>query len=412
MRRLAQLGFCAIIFSSCAGSPGITTSAQDSHFIAASAYRLVAPAGLTATFGTSKIWKGGFSGTIVIANKSPQNISWSTLSFTLAPGASIAPGATVWGAATSFANDAGTYTMIPGSNRRANPIAAGSSVEIDYDGTGAFSGVGSTCTLDGASCVSGSAPTPDPTASATATPTPTAAPSSPAGLNPGVAPGGNFNLANWELDLPLPSGNSVKIIQPSQLVGSSGFTDSYFYTAADGGMAFFVPENGAHTPNSNYPRSELRELSFDGSNANWPMTGTNVMTATLKVVNVTDHTVVGQVHIGSALQSGLASSTKPLLELYYYANGKLVMGLEKSPSGSQTDYTIGTVPVGTVFRYSIEVSGDTITIGLNGANQTFTASPNFNGYGMYFKAGNYLQTTGNSSTVGSLDEFYALTVSH
>ncbi len=36
----------------------------------------------------------------------------------------------------------------------------------------------------------------------------------------------------------------------------------------------------------------------------------------------------------------------------------------------------------------------------------------FNGYGMYFKAGDYDQTAGTDPTVGATVKFYALQVSH
>jgi hypothetical protein len=138
------------------------------------------------------------------------------------------------------------------------------------------------------------------------------------------------------------------------------------------------------------------------------------MSATLEATDITGHTVIGQVHIGSPLPGvTVASSTKPLLELYYYANGNLVTGLEKSPSGSQTTTMIGNIPLGTKFTYAIQVSGDTVTIKLNNnAPVVLTASSSFNAYGMYFKAGDYLQTTGTSATVGAHVEFYSVTVQH
>ena len=40
------------------------------------------------------------------------------------------------------------------------------------------------------------------------------------------------------------------------------------------------------------------------------------------------------------------------------------------------------------------------------------SSLTFDGYGMYFKAGDYDQSAGSSSSVGATVEFYSLTVPH
>lgn len=244
--------------------------------------------------------------------------------------------------------------------------------------------------------------------------TPTPSPTPPAsGTLP--SPSSIINFSDWELQEPVASGSSVLTIPASKL--TAGYADQYIYTSSTpygDAVTFFTPEDGAHTTNSSYPRTELRELNSNGTDANWNMVGTNIMSATLEASDITNHTVIGQVHLGTALPGqAVAASTKPLLELYYYSDGALIAGLEKSPSGSQTTTTIGNVPVGTKFTYSIQVSGDAITIKLNNNTPVvLTASSSFNGYGMYFKAGDYLQTTGTSSTVGAHDEFYSLTVQH
>lgn len=229
-------------------------------------------------------------------------------------------------------------------------------------------------------------------------------------LNTKVAPGGNFNLSLWELQLPVGSAGDPTTILPSQLEGSSGFQDSYFYTnSTDGGMQFWDPENGVTTPNSSYSRSELREMTSSGAAANWFAAGTtNTLTARLRVIQVPNHVCVGQIHLGSG------GSTKPLLELFYYANGNIEMAIEQTPAGgNEIQYLVGNVPLGTTFGYTIGLSNSTISLVINsGATQTWTASSTFNGYGMYFKAGDYDQSSGSSSTVGAKVEFYKLDISH
>jgi hypothetical protein len=238
----------------------------------------------------------------------------------------------------------------------------------------------------------------------------TTAPTTPAGgLDPSVAPGGNFDLSLWELQLPTGSPGAPTTISPGQLEGPNGFQDPYFYTdSTDGAMTFWDPENGVTTPNSSYSRSEFREMTAGGAAANWFSPGTHKLSATLRVTQVPDHVAVGQIHLGSG------GSTKPLLELFYYANGNIEMAIEQTPAGgNEVPHLAGNVPLGTKWSYTIGLSGNTISLVINGgATQTWPMSSTFNGYGMYFKAGDYDQSTGSSSTVGATVGFYALTISH
>ncbi len=233
-------------------------------------------------------------------------------------------------------------------------------------------------------------------------------------LRTDVVPGGNFDLSLWELQEPVGSPGSPTIIRPPALVGPNGYRDDYFYTDPnDGAMTFWDPENGVTTPNSDYPRSELREMNADNSEANWPLSGTNTLTAALAVTQVPDHVSVGQIHSGTPLQAGLATTTKPLLELYYYAIGDIKLGIEDDLTGGQTSYPITNVPLGARFSYVIQLLGDgTIDLALNGTHHSFTMPSAFSGYGEYFKAGNYDQSSGSDPTVGATVKFYALSVTH
>lgn len=230
-------------------------------------------------------------------------------------------------------------------------------------------------------------------------------------LDPAVAPGGNFDLSIWELQEPVGSAGNPTTIPPSQLEGPSGFHDTYFFTdPTDGSMSFWDPENGVTTANSNYPRSELREMTSTGAAANWAPMGTNTLSATLKVTQVPDHVAVGQIHLGT----GTPSSTKPLLELFYYSTGKIVMAIEQTPAGGNEVQTpVGNVALGTKWSYVIGLSGNTITLVIDGGGaQTFTMSSTFDQEGMYFKAGDYDQSVGTSATTGAKVQFYALSVFH
>nr|WP_223146356.1 polysaccharide lyase family 7 protein [Streptomyces apricus] len=232
---------------------------------------------------------------------------------------------------------------------------------------------------------------------------------SAAAADPNKAPGGNFDLSVWQLQEPVGSPGSPTTIPSSRLQGANGYQDSYFYTdTRDGAMTFWAPEKGVTTPNSKYARSELREMNRNGSAADWSLKGNHRMNATLRVVSVTSNVCVGQIHLGSG-----GSSTKPLVELYYRANGDIVAGIENSPAGGQTPHTVGHVSLGKTWTYSIAVSdGRTIDVTVNGSTTHYTIPTSFDPYKQYFKAGSYNQSSSDSTTKGARVAFYGLTVSH
>jgi alginate lyase/ricin-type beta-trefoil lectin protein len=260
------------------------------------------------------------------------------------------------------------------------------------------------------SCVAGAAnqkwTLPGGTSTPPTTPPTTAPPAG--GLNPAVAPGGNFDLSTWQLQEPVGSPGSPTTISTSRLKGANGYQDTYFYTdKTDGAMTFWAPEKGVTTPNSNYARSEFREMNTNGSAADWALSGTHRLSATLRVVSVTSNVCVGQIHLGSG-----GSSTKPLLELYYRANGDLYLGTENSPDGGQTLHAVGHVAVGTKFSYVIAIVGGKINLTVNGTTTSYSIPSSFNQYKQYFKAGSYNQSSSGSTTNGARVAFYSLAVAH
>jgi hypothetical protein len=230
-------------------------------------------------------------------------------------------------------------------------------------------------------------------------------------LNAAVAPGGNFDLSLWELQEPIGSSGSPTTISPQQLAGPNGFHDAYFFTdPTDGSMTFWDPEKGVTTPNSKFTRSELRETTAAGMPADWAIAGTHTLSATLKATQIPNHVCVGQIHLGT----GSPSSTKPLLELFYYATGAIVLAIEQTPAGgNEVQHPVGKVPMGTTWSYVIGLSGNNLTLTINGgASQKFTTSPTFNQEHMYFKAGAYDQSSGSSTTIGAKVQFYSLKIFH
>jgi Alginate lyase len=221
-----------------------------------------------------------------------------------------------------------------------------------------------------------------------------------------VSPGGNFDLSGWQLQLPIGSTGSPTMISGSQLAGSTGFTDIYFYTdKTDGAMTFMDPTTGVTTSGSLHPRSELREVTNG-----WPTTGTNTETVTVAVTQVPSTVTIGQI-----FQSPPAPS-KPLLELQYLKGGTLQILLENTnQGGSSTFHTVGTVTDGSQFTYELSLTGTTITITIDGTASTFTLPSSFVGESFYFKCGDYDQTAvagTPGTTPGTVVKIYALDVVH
>jgi hypothetical protein len=230
-------------------------------------------------------------------------------------------------------------------------------------------------------------------------------------LNPGYAPGGNFDMEYWNLQLPIGSAGNPTIIPSSELQGQNGYQNySYFFTeSGDGAMVMKVPGSPSETgcvttTNSTHCRTELAETS------SWsPNNATNRLKATLAVEEADPSqygTVIGQIHMDASV------STKPVCELYYSQSGDIYIGVEQTRSGDDEVFTyVGNVPLGTQFSYEIEYYDNQLKVALNN-----NFLPNLNTYSLdaplsYFKAGNYNQSSGSTSGPSDV-HFYALTIQH
>jgi len=225
-------------------------------------------------------------------------------------------------------------------------------------------------------------------------------------LNPSVAPGGNFDLSVWQLQLPIGSPGNPTTIPSSQLEGSSGYQDpghQYFFTeSGDGAMVMKVYGNPqttgcVTTANSNFCRTELKE------NNSWsPTAATNRLKATVVVTAASDASVViGQIHMDASV------STKPVIELYYHSNGDIYAGVEQTRAGGDEILTkVGNVPLNTQFTYEIEYYTGLLKVAING-NFTTLSTYSLNNPLSYFKAGCYDQ----GSTLADV-HFLALTIQH
>ncbi|KAH8157232.1 hypothetical protein CIB48_g11010 [Xylaria polymorpha] len=149
-------------------------------------------------------------------------------------------------------------------------------------------------------------------------------------LNPSCAPGGNFDLSKWELQLPIGNG-SPQIVPPAQLVGCSGYQDPghhYFFTeSGDGALVMKAPGSPSQTGCVKFAESQHCRTEL-GEKATWsPNTGTNRLFADLVGTNV--HNIC----IGQVFQAD-SGFNKPFAELYYSSDGKIQFGTAKPrPAG-------------------------------------------------------------------------------
>src|SRR5271154_2233868 len=226
-----------------------------------------------------------------------------------------------------------------------------------------------------------------------------------AALDPSCAPGGNFDLSYWELQLPV---GKPDVISSARLQECWGYQNaSYFFTdQSDGTMVMIVPAKSdgcVTTPDSEHCRTELREVDpSSGELISWdPNSSPNRLNVTLSVTTPDDSlhgTVIGQIHI---------DGIKPVCELYYNSTGHINMGVERSEEGGQTHTPIGFVEVGTMFSYQIKYEGGNLSVNYNGGEPQVLNTNDLDAPPSYFKVGNYNQ--GNSS---SDVHFYSVVVTH
>ena len=244
-------------------------------------------------------------------------------------------------------------------------------------------------------------------------------------LDPGLPPGGNFDLFHWNMLLPTDADGDTNgeplLIQPYQLSGPTGYSRwPWFFTDTDGAMTIWAPVTGATTGGSRHPRSELRELLAPPSTAvNWDSFGKAKLDAQVRVMQVPRDgiVIVGQVH---------GYYAAPLVMIYYRFNpltqtGRLMVKLQGSPIQGPPfwQYMIADdIKLGQTFSYQINVErlpgGQALAYvsGNDGPYAMMLLDPSWDPKTFYFKAGAYLHTYGSNPFEGALVKFYRLAVSH
>jgi hypothetical protein len=198
------------------------------------------------------------------------------------------------------------------------------------------------------------------------------------------------DLTNWKITLPYSSSetsNSPLEIKQPQLAAFS-VTPWFRLNPTGTGIIFRAPVNGVTTSGSNYPRSELREMTSNGlARASWsPNSGTHTMMideAIMAVPTTKPDIVVGQIHDSS---NDIIVIRLDYPKLYINVDGKNVHTLN-------SNYVLGE-------RFNIKyvVSGGKTAVYYNGSSQpVYVLTKNYSD--AYFKAGAYTQS--NCGTEGS-----------
>lgn len=225
--------------------------------------------------------------------------------------------------------------------------------------------------------------------------------SAPASVGPAQVPGFTpifvrpsqvLDLAFWKVSLPT---DNQEVTQPAL----SSFHDDAFRVVE--AVQFTATCGGKPQPGSKYPRSELREMNADGSNASWSTTsGVHTMDLTQRITHlpvIKPQVVCGQIH----------SATEYLI-LVELDSHKLYVRYKDTVAGVLDD----NYQLGTYFDMKIRASSGYVDVFYNGAHMVHRA---MDANGCYFKAGCYVQSdtgTGDLPTAYGQVEISRLVVSH
>lgn len=281
------------------------------------------------------------------------------------------------------------------------------------------------------------------------------------GLSPDLAPGKNFDLADWYLNTPDDRDGDNKSDRFSESDLVKGFSDPrYFYTGPDGGLVMRATIDGAKTStNTRFVRTELREMLRRGNRSiktklddgspnknNWVFSSApkraqseagavdGILKATLAVNHVTTtgsesqvgRVVIGQIH---------AAKDEPI-RLYYrklpgHSKGSIYAAHEVSKGDDIYADLIGSrasnardpqdgIALDEKFSYAIDAKGHQLRVsifqeGSLRAKHSFDLTDS--GYGvakeyMYFKAGVYNQNNSGDPQDYVQATFYQLDNQH
>lgn len=225
-----------------------------------------------------------------------------------------------------------------------------------------------------------------------------------------IHPAQVLNLINWKITLPIGAsgdiaGPPVEIVQPR--LNTYSIAPYFIVSAGGNAVQFRAPVKGATTSNSSYPRSELREMTNNGTAAaNWSaIVGTHTMYVCEAITHLPDAKSVvmaAQIHDDKTKVVDIRLSS----QLLYVesAEGKNVYTLDP------------TYVLGRIFTFRFVAGDGQINVYYNdGANPVYTRRSD--SATNYFKAGVYTQSNCENETNCSASNYgevliYQLEVTH
>lgn len=206
-------------------------------------------------------------------------------------------------------------------------------------------------------------------------------------------PGRQFELGDFKLQLPIAHGKSVLEVRQPELRDYA--SENFYLDVNRHSMVFVCPDDGATTPGSHYPRTELRHVQ------EWTFTAEHRLRAELAVLKEpgSRDIIVAQIH-----GDGKGSEA---LKLRWVA-GAIVAGVKVAHDGPEVRHPLQKgLALGERFVVEIAQHDHDVTVTVNGKTQQFHYDNSWDGDALYFKAGNYLQDHSAAGSSGVV-EFFSL----
>jgi len=204
-----------------------------------------------------------------------------------------------------------------------------------------------------------------------------------------LVPARVLDLTNWKVTLPIakPGTNTaMEVLQPQ--LASYSISPYFMVNAAGNAVIFQANAGGVTTSGSSYPRSELREMTNNGTQlASWSTTSG---THTLVVKEAVNHLPVVKPQVVSAQVHDASGDIIEILADGLRKNADGTFGICVRYNGSEQSTCLDShYTMGTAYTLQIVASGGHIIIWYNGVQKfDFTNSSS----GDYFKAGCYTQS--------------------
>ena len=208
-------------------------------------------------------------------------------------------------------------------------------------------------------------------------------------------PDATVSLSGWKLTLPVNS--SGEQTGAATTVSPAAVTPPWLTRNSSGTLTFWAPTEGATTPNSAHPRTELVDTTDFTAGS-----GSHTLSADMTMQELpagSDDIIIGQIH-GSG-----SDSSVPLLMLHY-TSGRIWVAVRDNPTveGTQTATLLTGVPMNEAFSYHITADGSSLTSEVavtstgQTATHTITLNSSFEGMPVRWQVGDYQQTDANDDS--------------